>query len=330
MINRGNAVVEGEKSCTFIPSSRRYSNSPRGLQGGLYGRFRACTLLSLMPVASPTTFIKATAEESPVKIENQAEKLNAGPELIARAQEGDPQAFAALFEMHKPRIYAICLRMTNNMAEAEDLTQDAFIHVFRKLSTFRGESAFSTWLYRIAVNTVLMHFRKKSNRQVSLDQPSQNDSTVPKREYGRVDDRLAGSVDRLALARAINELPPGYRTIFLMHEVQGYEHQEIARLLHCSIGNSKSQLHKAKLRMRRLLAPDMQNLNDELLSDNLSEVLTTGPKNKEVRSQKRASNRLDDYSVREQAARSRKLERIPIGIPLNAINDASLAMGSAS
>ena len=117
-----------------------------------------------------------------MKIENQAEKLNAGPELIARAQEGDPQAFAALFEMHKPRIYAICLRMTNNMAEAEVLTQDAFIHVFRKLSTFRGESAFSTWLYRIAVNTVLMHFRKKSNRQVSLDQPSQNDSTVPKRE----------------------------------------------------------------------------------------------------------------------------------------------------
>lgn len=190
-----------------------------------------------------------------MRTETQADKLNSGAELITRAQHGDSQAFAALFEMHKPRIYAICLRMTNNIAEAEDLTQDAFIHVFRKLSTFRGESAFSTWLYRIAVNTVLMHFRKRSNRQISLDQPVQKDATAPKREYGRVDDRLAGSVDRLALARAINELPPGYRTIFLMHEVQGYEHQEIARLLKCSIGNSKSQLHKAKLRMRRLLIP---------------------------------------------------------------------------
>lgn len=266
-----------------------------------------------------------------MKMENQAENLTSGPELIARAQEGDPQAFAALFEMHKPRIYAICLRMTNNMAEAEDLTQDAFIHVFRKLSTFRGESAFSTWLYRIAVNTVLMHFRKKSNRQVSLDQPSQNDSTMPKREYGRVDDRLAGSVDRLALARAINELPPGYRTIFLMHEVQGYEHQEIARLLHCSIGNSKSQLHKAKLRMRRLLAPDMQTSNASLVSEDISEVLVTASaKNKEIKTQKRASNRLDDYSLREQAARSRKLERIPAGITLASINDASLLMGSAT
>jgi RNA polymerase sigma-70 factor (ECF subfamily) len=145
--------------------------------------------------------------------------------------------------------------MTNNVAEAEDLAQDAFIHVFRKLSTFRGDSAFSTWLYRIAVNTVLMHFRKKSGRQISLDQPTNNneDARMPKREYGRVDERLDGCIDRLALVRAMKELPRGYRMIFLLHEVQGLEHKEIAQLLHCSIGNSKSQLHKAKLRMRELL-----------------------------------------------------------------------------
>jgi RNA polymerase sigma-70 factor (ECF subfamily) len=273
----------------------------------------------------------AAAEEIPVKMENQAEKLNSGPELIARAQEGDSQAFAALFEMHKPRIYAICLRMTNNMAEAEDLTQDAFIHVFRKLSTFRGESAFSTWLYRIAVNTVLMHFRKKSNRQVSLDETSKNDSTQPKREYGKVDDRLVGSVDRLALARAINELPPGYRTIFLMHEVQGYEHQEIARILHCSIGNSKSQLHKAKLRMRRLLSPEAQFANSTVADELNGDTMLSSPKKlKELKKLKRASNKLD-YAMPVQAMiGATKTERIPLELALVAANDASLLMGSAS
>jgi len=143
--------------------------------------------------------------------------------------------------------------MTNNTAEAEDLTQDAFLQVFRKLQTFRGDSALSTWLYRIAVNTVLMHFRKKALRQVSLDEPYSQDAKTVRREYGSKDDRLTGSVDRIALARAIKELPAGYRTIFLLHEVEGYEHQEIAQLLDCSVGNSKSQLHKAKLRIRELL-----------------------------------------------------------------------------
>jgi RNA polymerase sigma-70 factor (ECF subfamily) len=143
--------------------------------------------------------------------------------------------------------------MTNNAAEAEDLTQDAFLQVFRKLGTFRGDSALSTWLYRIAVNTVLMRFRKKALRQISLDEPSSQDAKTVRREYGSRDGRLVGCVDRIALARAINELPDGYRTIFLLHEVDGYEHQEIAELLGCSVGNSKSQLHKAKLRIRELL-----------------------------------------------------------------------------
>jgi RNA polymerase sigma-70 factor (ECF subfamily) len=173
--------------------------------------------------------------------------------LVERAQQGDSDAFGALFQRHKARIYSVCLRMTNNTAEAEDLTQDAFLQVFRKLSTFHGDSALSTWLYRIAVNTVLMHFRKKTLRQISLDEPMSQDAKTVRREYGSRDDRLSGSVDRIALARAIAELPIGYRTIFLLHEVEGYEHQEIAELLHCSVGNSKSQLHKAKLRIREVL-----------------------------------------------------------------------------
>lgn len=188
---------------------------------------------------------------------NSTATLPLGRDVIRRAQEGDSDAFSALFHAHKSRIYSLCLRMTNNVAEAEDLMQDAFLQVFRKLSGFRGESALSTWLYRIAVNTVLMHFRKKSLVQVSLDEPcpSKNDNTRQvRREYGINDGRLMGCATRMALIRAISELPAGYRTIFLLHEVEGYEHQEIADLLGCSVGNSKSQLHKAKLRIRGSLA----------------------------------------------------------------------------
>jgi RNA polymerase sigma-70 factor (ECF subfamily) len=181
-------------------------------------------------------------------------------DLIRRAQQGDADAFADLFYAHKAKVYSLCLRMTSNSAEAEDLTQEAFLQVFRKLSTFRGDSALSTWLYRIAVNTVLMHFRKKSLYQVSLDEPcSQNGDVRPvRREYGTRDVHLAGCIDRITLLRAIRELPNGYRTVFLLHEVEGYEHQEIAKFLGCSAGNSKSQLHKAKLRIRQLLAQSQE------------------------------------------------------------------------
>jgi RNA polymerase sigma-70 factor, ECF subfamily len=186
---------------------------------------------------------------------NTAVNENSDLDLVQRVQRGDSDAFAALFFAHRPRVYSVCLRMTNNSAEAEDLTQDAFFQVFRKLASFRGDSALSTWLYRVAVNTVLMHFRKKALRQVSLDEPCrQKDGRSIRRDYGVRDDQLAGTVDRIALARAIRELPAGYRTIFLLHEVEGYEHQEIAGLLKCSVGNSKSQLHKAKQRIQELLS----------------------------------------------------------------------------
>jgi RNA polymerase sigma-70 factor, ECF subfamily len=174
-------------------------------------------------------------------------------ELVARAKAGDEEAFGTLFEQHKRRVYSLCLLMTGDAAEAEDLTQDAFIQVFRKLASFRGDSAFSTWLYRVAVNTVLMSLRKRKLRQVSLDEPVTNEHGSMPRDFGCQDSALSGTVDRIALLRAIQELPEGYRKIFLLHEVEGYEHQEIARLLRCSVGNSKSQLHKAKLKIRDLL-----------------------------------------------------------------------------
>ena len=184
---------------------------------------------------------------------NSVEHHKSDRELIRMAQEGSPDAFEALFNTHKAKVYSICLRMTGNTAEAEDLTQDAFLQVFRKLASFRGDSALSTWLYRVTVNTVLMHFRKRGLRQISLDEPINRPTGPQKREHGRVDDRLSGSVDRIDLTRAMKELPTGYRTIFVLHEVNGYEHHEIAGLLRCSVGNSKSQLHKAKTRMRDLL-----------------------------------------------------------------------------
>ena len=137
------------------------------------------------------------------------------------------------------------------------------MQAFRKLATFRGDSLFSTWLYRVAVNTVLMAIRRKGLPQVSLDEPVSNDSSCAQRELRHDDLYLLGAVDRIALASAIRELPPGCRMMFLLHEVEGYDHHEIAELLGCSVGNSKSQLHKARWKMRALLFPGHESLNRE-------------------------------------------------------------------
>jgi RNA polymerase sigma-70 factor, ECF subfamily len=181
---------------------------------------------------------------------NDAAGCESDTALVQRALDGDADAFATLFHVHKGRVYAVCLRMTNNTADADDLTQEAFIQAFRKLGTFRGESALSTWLHRVAVNTALMHFRRQSTPKTSLDQ---TDPDSAKREFGRQDERLKHSLDRIALMRALDTLPSGYRTIFELHEIGGYGHREIAKLLSCSVGNSKSQLHKAKQRIRECL-----------------------------------------------------------------------------
>src|ERR1700704_2772721 len=181
---------------------------------------------------------------------------NSERSLVQRAQQGDEQAFATLFQLHKKRVYSVCLQMTKDVADAEDLTQEAFMQVFRSINSFRGDSAFSPWLYRVAVNTVLMKLRRRKAPPVlSLDEPVSSESPSLRRDFGKSDPHLIGVVDRIALRRALQELPEGCRTIFALHEVEGYQHHEIAELLDCSIGNSKSQLHKAKLKMRALLFP---------------------------------------------------------------------------
>jgi RNA polymerase sigma-70 factor (ECF subfamily) len=141
--------------------------------------------------------------------------------------------------------------MVGNAAEAEDLTQEIFLQLHRKISTFRGDSAFSTWLHRLAINVVLMRLRKKGLSQISMDEAMEpTPEGGPGRGFGAPDLTLSGSVDRLALERAVSALPAGYRLVFVLHDIEGYDHHEIALMLDCSIGNIKSQLHKARMKLR--------------------------------------------------------------------------------
>jgi RNA polymerase sigma-70 factor, ECF subfamily len=170
---------------------------------------------------------------------------------IKRAQQGDSSAFEFLYSRHKDRVFGLCWRMTKDVSMAEEVTQDAFLQVYRKLATFRGDSQFSTWLHRLTVNVVLMHLRRKRLAEVPLEDLSTEDESP--RQYGEKDLTLDGVVERVRLERAIADLPPGYRLVFILHDIEGYEHQEIAEMLGCTAGNSKSQLHKARLRIRYLL-----------------------------------------------------------------------------
>lgn len=176
-------------------------------------------------------------------------------EAVRMAQQGDASAFERLYRLHSPRVFALCLSMLKNRAEAEDLTQDTFLKVFRMIHTFRGGSAFATWLYRVTVNQVLMRLRKKTLAHTSLEEimESNKETGATQWRLGGLDLRLNGLADRLTLERALDQLAPGYKAAFVLHDVHGYLHSEIGDLLGCSPGNSKSQLHKARVRLRELL-----------------------------------------------------------------------------
>jgi RNA polymerase sigma-70 factor (ECF subfamily) len=192
-------------------------------------------------------------------------------EAIRRACDGDRTVFEFLYRLHSRRVYAVCLRMVGNTAEAEDLTQEAFLLLLRKIHTFRGESAFSTWLHRLAVNVVLMRLRRKSpptdSLEAALDPDDETASPHPSSIMGAPDLLLQGSLDRINLERCIKQLPVGYRTIFVLHDIQGYEHHEIAEILGRSVGVSKSQLHKARMRLRELLhEAQREKIRDERMA----------------------------------------------------------------
>src|SRR5690242_9060748 len=187
-------------------------------------------------------------------IANQNDGSLTEAEAIGQAQQGVPDAFEYLYKAHCRRVYGLCLRMIKNPDEAEDLTQQVFLQLFRKISTFRGESGFSTWLHRVTVNIVLMHLRRKKPAELlaeDLERRASNGESLS--EQGSSDTSMFGAIERLNLMRAIRKLPCGYKQIFLLHDVIGYEHSEIAGLLGCSTGSSKSQLHKARKRLRMLL-----------------------------------------------------------------------------
>jgi RNA polymerase sigma-70 factor (ECF subfamily) len=168
-------------------------------------------------------------------------------ELAQRAAKGDIAAFEQIYLRHHRRVYSLCLRMTANSANAEDLTQEIFIQLFQKIGTFRGESAFTTWLHRTTVNFVLMQLRRPVMRREHTTEDSETPVQIA---HGTANPNQMPVVDRIALDKAIAQLPPGYRTVFVLHDVEGYEHEEIARILKCSVGTSKSQLHKARMKLR--------------------------------------------------------------------------------
>ncbi|MGH9941664.1 MAG: RNA polymerase sigma factor [Pyrinomonadaceae bacterium] len=170
--------------------------------------------------------------------------------MAQQSAAGDAEAFEQIYRRHFRRVYALCLRMMSDPTQAEDMTQEVFINLFRKIGQFRGDSAFTTWLHRMTVNQVLMHFRKASTR--SEKTTAEGETPVQIVRGTENPDRMP-VVDRIALERAISQLPPGYRTVFVLHDVEGFEHDEVARTMGISVGTSKSQLHKARLKLRHLL-----------------------------------------------------------------------------
>jgi RNA polymerase sigma-70 factor, ECF subfamily len=184
----------------------------------------------------------------------------AGEELdevkaIQLAQSGNHAGFEYLYRRHSRRVHGLFLRMLRNVTEAEDLTQEVFLLVFRKFHTFRGESAFSTWLHRLAVNLALMHLRRKRPPSVAFEANAETDDDpiFPSIECGAPDLSLEGSVDRITLQRCITRLPAGCRLVFVLFDIQGYQHSEIAEIIGRTVGDSKSQLHKARKRLRVML-----------------------------------------------------------------------------
>jgi RNA polymerase sigma-70 factor (ECF subfamily) len=171
-------------------------------------------------------------------------------ELTQAAGNGDMGAFEQIYQRHHRRVYSICLRMLQSPSEAEDLTQDVFIQLYRKIGSFRGDSAFTTWLHRMTVNQVLMHFRK---RTVKFERTTEEGETPVQIVAGTANPFKMPIVDKIALDNAIAQLPTGYKNVFVLHDIEGFEHEEVAKILGCSVGTSKSQLHKARLKLRKLL-----------------------------------------------------------------------------
>jgi RNA polymerase sigma-70 factor (ECF subfamily) len=176
-------------------------------------------------------------------------------QLATRVAQGDMDAFAALYSQYHERVYYLCLRMMRDGSQAEDLAHDIFLHIHRKIGTFRGDSALATWIYRITVNQVLMYFRRRKRRPLQFLEDLEPGEAMAATSALVSEDKAHERSTRMELEQAIDTLPPGYRLILLLHDVEGCQHEEIAKMVGISIGTSKSQLHKARRRMRGVLRP---------------------------------------------------------------------------
>lgn len=196
----------------------------------------------------------AIAEILPQEASSGIITENTDIELVKSVSAGCLSSFEELYRRHHRKTYNLCLRMTSSNTEAEDLTQEVFIQLFRKIGSFRGDSAFSTWLHRLTVNQVLMHFRRRSvkNEKVTDDGEMPEQASPDSGNHKRMP-----ILDRIDIDRAVSQLPNGYRTVFVLHDIEGFEHEEIARMLGLSIGTSKSQLHKARLKLRGILRKEI-------------------------------------------------------------------------
>lgn len=178
-------------------------------------------------------------------------------DLQERTDRSSPVELEHLYVTYRSRVWSLCLRMTGNTDEAEDLTQETFLRLSQKLDTFRGESTFYTWLRRLTINVVLLRLQSASwRRETSMEAltcPDPITGCPRKQVLCHTDSRLSEMADRIDLQRALDQLPPGFKTVLILHDIEGYEHVEISRLIGCSIGTSKSQLHKARLKMREFL-----------------------------------------------------------------------------
>jgi RNA polymerase sigma-70 factor (ECF subfamily) len=210
------------------------------IHGPVFAKCRSMTNTEVFPILHGG--LAATKKPEPAP--------NSDLALAIAAGKGNMAAFETLYVRHNRRVYSLCLRMTQNAAEAEDLAQEAFIQLFRKIGSFRGDSAFTTWLHRLTVNQCLMHFRKRS---VKLERTTEEGETPVQIVRGTENPNSMPIVDRIALDNALTQLPPGYRTVFVLHDVEGHEHEEIARMLGVAVGTSKSQLHKARMKLRKIL-----------------------------------------------------------------------------
>jgi len=188
-------------------------------------------------IIEPITVTKQTRESISLTTNDHCSDNNDEAKLIARVKQNDVQAFEQLYRLHSGRVYALCIRLTANRALAEEFAQEAFARAWQKIHSFRGDSAFSSWLYRLTTNLVLSSLRKKQLRQVSIDDIGEADNPIEKQlDTGNIRD----------MEQAIMKLPDGARKIFVLHDIEGYQHNEIADMTGLAIGTSKTQLHRAR------------------------------------------------------------------------------------